>query len=124
MRAACAQSDRLQCRGFVLCVVVADPSLRGALGKIVVTLLWERYYDMYFKRSVLLTCLVSPLLMLTPVSVARGADQSENSGPRPIIERLLPSPKNAGFRMEGFFVWGGVGHQGGQDVSSVCLALA
>ena len=27
--------------------------------------------------------------------------------PRPIIERLLPSPKEAGFRMEGYFVWGG-----------------
>lgn len=26
---------------------------------------------------------------------------------QPIIERLLPSPRNAGLQMEGFFVWGG-----------------
>jgi len=26
---------------------------------------------------------------------------------RPIIERLQPAPKDAGFRMEGYFVWGG-----------------
>jgi len=27
--------------------------------------------------------------------------------PRPIIERLQPTPKEAGFRMQGYFVWGG-----------------
>ena len=27
--------------------------------------------------------------------------------PRPIIERLQPAPKDAGFRMDGYFVWGG-----------------
>ncbi len=32
---------------------------------------------------------------------------SELGQAQPIIERLQPAPKDAGFRMEGYFVWGG-----------------
>ncbi len=49
--------------------------------------------------SVLLMALVLDHVVLT-YSVAGGSI-------RPIIERLQPSPKDAGFRMEGYFVWGG-----------------
>lgn len=65
---------------------------------------------MYFKNAVLRAYFVSPLVALTYVLVGRGAEQTGSggcTGPRPIIERLLPSPKDSGFRMEGFFVWGG-----------------
>lgn len=40
-------------------------------------------------------------------TAAMTENQELNDRERPIIERLLPSPRNAGFQMEGFFVWGG-----------------
>ncbi len=46
--------------------------------------------------------------MISLSSSGEGAGRGGPSrNPRPIMERLLPSPKDAGLRMDGFFVWGG-----------------
>ena len=48
------------------------------------------------------------LVSSTLTTAAPMIENKELSGSeRPIIERLQPSPRNAGFRMEEFFVWGG-----------------
>jgi len=39
--------------------------------------------------------------------VAEQCESSKSTKARPILERLLPAPKDSGFRMEDFFVWGG-----------------
>jgi len=46
------------------------------------------------------------LVTLSLVCVVLGSNVACGSA-RPIIERLRPAPKDAGFRMEGYFVWGG-----------------
>ena len=46
------------------------------------------------------------LITLALVCVVLGSNVACGSA-RPIIERLQPAPKDAGFRMEGYFVWGG-----------------
>jgi hypothetical protein len=49
-------------------------------------------------------------VLLMPVFIAVAASEEVHvmkNAEKPIMERLLPSPKNAGFRMDGYFVWGG-----------------
>ncbi len=46
-------------------------------------------------------------LLIGAVLVCAGLGSNVDAAARPLIERLQPTPKDAGFRMEGFFVWGG-----------------
>ena len=65
---------------------------------------------MYFRTSAISTLSIIQFLLLILISGVHGSEvnaEAKAPGPRPIIERLLPSPKDSGFRMEGFFVWGG-----------------
>ena len=45
--------------------------------------------------------------LLVALCMAIGMAGVCRAAPKPIIERLVPIPKNSGFKMEGWFVWGG-----------------
>jgi hypothetical protein len=47
------------------------------------------------------------LVILALVSAVCSGSDVASASTRPIIERLQPAPKDAGFRMKGYFVWGG-----------------
>ena len=58
------------------------------------------------KSQILIHVVIGTLLSVSSVSLG---------APRSIFERLRPAPKDAGFRMDGYFVWGGSVVKVGQE---------
>ena len=66
--------------------------------------------QMLFKRfkSILIYYFVLAVCFISPDSImSQDKKTDEAISVKPLTERLLPSPQNSGFRMDGFFVWGG-----------------